>query len=230
MSYILDALRRAEQERAAVAGAPPPLEAAPGLLAGTEVPGARPAPRRVVPWLALAVLAGLAGAGLWWYPGPAPVSPPMSPPASPSASPSVSTPAPPAAAALPLVLAAPPRAAAPSSAGGSPQPEALPVPADMPAPPAGAEPQAPQPARPTSVAAAPPPPLTALPEAVRRALPPLRFEGTVYAADPADRLLMLNGHLLREGEAFSTEITVESIGPRSAVLRARGQRFTLARE
>lgn len=73
------------------------------------------------------------------------------------------------------------------------------------------------------------PGLAELPEDIRRALPPMRFEGTVYSDTASSRMLMINGQLLHEGESFNADIRVERIKPRSAVLSYRGQRFEFSR-
>ena len=51
------------------------------------------------------------------------------------------------------------------------------------------------------------------------------MNGSVYADEPAQRLLIVNGQVLREGDAASADLTLVSIGPKSAVLRYRGTTY-----
>jgi general secretion pathway protein B len=49
----------------------------------------------------------------------------------------------------------------------------------------------------------------------------------VYSEIPAQRMVILNGQVLREGDAVSDELVLEQIRARSAVMRLRGQRFEI---
>jgi general secretion pathway protein B len=71
------------------------------------------------------------------------------------------------------------------------------------------------------------PKLAELPEEVRRDVPPLAFGGSVYSEVPAQRMVIMNGQLLREGEALSADLTLETIRAKSAVFRIKGERFEL---
>jgi general secretion pathway protein B len=71
------------------------------------------------------------------------------------------------------------------------------------------------------------PKLAELPDELRRSVPPLAFGGAVYSEVPAQRMVILNGQLLREGEALSADLTLETIRAKSAVLRIKGERFEL---
>ena len=73
------------------------------------------------------------------------------------------------------------------------------------------------------------PALAELPDELRRALPTLHFDGAVYSDKPANRILMVNGQLLHEGEAITPELAIEKIGPKSPVLSFRGNRFEFSR-
>lgn len=232
MSYILDALRRAESERA--------NEKVPGLYdqaAAPLLPAERS--RAQTPWLWL--LAGativLAAAVVWLALRPSP-SAPVTPPAL------VQAPAPTHAAAAASAPSAPPApghvpteqplyrpAGAPAVISTAPtaspaQPAARPA-SQAPAP-------APSPAPAVAVAPANAseehaPALAELPDDVRRALPALHFDGAVYSDKPANRILMVNGQLLHEGEAITPELSIERINPKGAVLSFRGHRFVLTR-
>jgi general secretion pathway protein B len=67
----------------------------------------------------------------------------------------------------------------------------------------------------------------ALPEATRRSLPALSWSGGVYADQPAQRLVVVNGQVVREGDELATGLRLEQIGPKSVVVRWRGQRIEL---
>jgi general secretion pathway protein B len=66
-----------------------------------------------------------------------------------------------------------------------------------------------------------------LPEALRRGLPPLNVSGSMYSPDPASRMLVLDGQVLRVGQSAQPGLVVEQIGPKSAILSQQGQRFEL---
>ncbi len=119
MSYILDALRRAEAERQQ--GQVPGLHDAPAVAATASAPA--PNPARRYGWLVPALLLA-AGAAWWWWPRPG-VVPVVAPVVVPAAAPAPV--APPVAAAvqpapLPVVVSAPPPPppAAPASAAERP--------------------------------------------------------------------------------------------------------------
>ena len=59
----------------------------------------------------------------------------------------------------------------------------------------------------------------------RAGLPALAFGGSIYSNTPANRLLIVNGQLLHEGEALGPGVTLEQIRPKAAVINIRGQRF-----
>jgi general secretion pathway protein B len=73
--------------------------------------------------------------------------------------------------------------------------------------------------------AAPLPRLRDLPPELQREVPPLLVSGWVQSADPGSRQLLVNGMLLREGDALTPVMRLEQIGSRSAVFSVRGQRF-----
>jgi len=70
--------------------------------------------------------------------------------------------------------------------------------------------------------------LAELPEELRRGVPQLAFGGSVYSEIAAQRMVIFNGQVLREGDPITDDLQVEQIRPRSAVLRMRGQRFEIA--
>lgn len=237
MSYILDALRRAEADRERERGQVPGLHTQ--TLSGDPPPSAAGGRRRWAPWAGggLLLLAGL-GVGSWWTSSP-PVAPsplatpsprPASPPAegatsAPGASAPVPAPVAQASASAPQATAsvspylppylppAPPPAAV--AADTAPAPRAV-----AQAAPASASPPAPPPAADTRI-----PRLSELPESLRRELPRLAISGSVYSDDPASRFVIVNGEVQREGARLGADLVLEQIGPRELVLRFKGQRY-----
>lgn len=220
MSYILDALRRADAERER--GAVPGLHSQPSTPAPAA---ATPAPRRA-PWLvAAAALAILAlGGAVWWSTQRAPAQAvavaqtptPAATPAPRAAVRAETPPEPPAAAsaeAEPVPRVGPPRLVPPP-----PAPEAPPRRA-APAVPAATG------ARPTTAAAERSIPIDQLSAEQRRGLPQLSIGGAIYSDQPAARMLLVGGQLLHEGDTAAPGVTLERIGPRSAVLRWRELRY-----
>ncbi|MFZ2650509.1 MAG: general secretion pathway protein GspB, partial [Burkholderiaceae bacterium] len=67
-----------------------------------------------------------------------------------------------------------------------------------------------------------------LPEEVRRLIPSLVVNGSVYSKNPADRFLILNGQIVRESDTVAPDVVVEQIGLRSAVLSSLGFRFEIS--
>lgn len=216
MSYILDALRRAEADRERERGRVPGLHTQP-------LPGSEAAPaagqRRWLPWAGggLLLLAGI-GAGSWWA-------------GSPQEAPAPVQPAPPVAATAPVAMPAP--VAQPVASAPAPQPAASESPYLAPAPPPAAVTAEPRRSAAAPALAAPPAPepeariprLAELPESLRRELPKLTISGSVYSDDPASRFVMVNGEVTREGARLGPDLVLEQIGPRELVLRFKGQRF-----
>lgn len=250
MSYILQALQRAEAERNR--GATPGLHTP--TLPTTAPVEARP--RRVLPWALAggAIVAGAAAA--WWlWPAAPVVTPVAKAPAQPAPAAAVTAPLPVARASAPApapatapqalpgqslppeaVITAPPQPPAPAPAvrrgtADAVAPRAPAAGASAPAMPAkpvvppAAVPQAPPPA--VAPAQAPLPTLAELPPALRQSLPTLNLGGGIYSPEPANRLLIVNGQVLREKAQIAPELLLESIGPRAAVFRFKGQRFEM---
>jgi general secretion pathway protein B len=61
----------------------------------------------------------------------------------------------------------------------------------------------------------------------KREWPPLTIGGSIYSDNAASRFVMINGQVVREGEAAAPGVTVERIGPKSAVLRFKDRRVEL---
>ena len=230
MSYILDALKRADAERE--------RGAVPGLHAQqTAALAAAPATRaRTRLWLisgAVLTLSAIA-AGLWLWHAPASEA---SLPAVQLAmvAPLVNAPAPattPAPTPTPMPAAA--SVAIPAPAPTNPLPAVAPV-VVSPAPPVVAAP-APAAAPKAAVAVSAPAPVVApvipllseLPEDLRRQIPTLAITGAVYSETPAQRLLLVNNLVLHQGDLAAPELSLEEIRPKSSVFSFRGTRFRVA--
>lgn len=240
MSLILQALKKAEAERAL--GQVPSAHA---TLAETDPPTPSRSSQRAARWAGAALLAAGLGAAGWWASRATP-TPPSSTPAA-----SVERSQPQATAPLPST---PPNAAvatdaapAPVTPGPSPAPGAVVATTQAPSPPRTTAGQAAQPAAamqaprtpptsaPAAVPASAPTPATErpalrledLPAAVRRTLPPLALGGVIHAERRADRMVILDGEVRREGELVAPDLVVERIEPRGVTLRHQGQALRL---
>jgi general secretion pathway protein B len=234
MSYILDALRKADAQRErdssrGIHAHPMPLgSAASGRGA-----------RGPLLWGLAAVAIALIAAGGWYAsrdkesPQPAPVvataspvivaspatiSAPVEPSLPPAASAIVPAPPPPVQAREAAFVQVTPHMggmAPPPRPQQQPQPPQvqtppMPAPASGPALPAAQQQQAP------AVAGLPPD------------APRVSISGGVYSSSPAQRMLVVNGQVFNEGSEVAPGLVVEEIKPRTAVLKFRGARYTVA--
>lgn len=218
MSYILDALKKADAERDRERSAIPGLHTPVASLDDGD------AARRRWPALILWGLASLGAAGLaqlgWqWLQRPA--VPPQT-----------------------IVTAAPPPALRPEPASPAAAVAVTPTPAVPPVtpvapvtPPPRKEPphnkaeREPVPIAPAPAPAPPPnriPSLAELPEALRRELPPMAIGGAMYSTTPANRLLIVNNGVFHEGDQPAPGLVLEEIKLKSAVFRYKGQRYSVA--
>lgn len=200
MSYILDALKRADAERER--GHVPGLHSQSAAMLSATSHKAPSRPSRRAQATAVAVLLLTAAAALWWWSGTDQPPPAVAVPAPASA------PAPPPAPVLPIL--APPVPASPASR----------APVEAAAPAAIA---APAPA--TSPDSVRPP--ADLPPEARAALPRPSVSGATYSANPEHRMLIVNGHVVREGQTIEPGLVLETISPRSAVFNHNGTRFNV---
>jgi general secretion pathway protein B len=232
MSYILDALRKADAERER--GTVPGIHAQP-MFAGAAQTG--PA-RTARPWvwaLVAALMAALVAALVWALMSRGAPSGAAAPPG-------------------PVAAAAPP-AAAPVNPAPVPAPALVPLEAAKPAPtpaPHKRKPVAPAPTRPIgahpatepaaaiasakaavragTAAPAPTPEgrvytLNELPADIRRQLPAITIGGSRYSASQADRILIVNGQVLHEGDRITPDLVLEHIKLKAAVLAFKGYRY-----
>lgn len=235
MSYILDALRRAEAERGR--GAVPGIHTQ-AMPAG-GAPAERPAPANLVlVGTAVLAVAALAAGGTWWA---------MQRPAgggAPAGTAAVAVAPPVAPAPAPTVAPAPVPAPAPTQPVVASTVEPRPV-----APKRVAEPVRERPVRETEPArreAAPPAPSPAavaapaapangpvfaqneLPPSVREQLPVLQVTGATYSSNPAHRMAIVNGQVLQEGDQAAPGLKLERIEQGRTVWSFRGYRYAVA--
>lgn len=243
MSYILDALRRAQAERGrgGVPGLHTPAVAA---SSAAEVPQSSGGNRLV--WLIAAGAAAIALVLAWLQFSPKASAPAPTPPPAVVAS-AVVQPEP-----APVLVPAPAPAPIPTPAPVAP-PEPAPVVIDVtppPPPPPPAPPVVPQ-AKPAVVAPAPKPapavanpaapdnakvatapstPVYAvgeLPAAVREQLPALQLAGITYSSNSKYRMVIVNGQVLHEGESAGPGLVLERIESARTIWAFRGYRFAL---
>ncbi|WP_296947095.1 general secretion pathway protein GspB [uncultured Massilia sp.] len=236
MSYILEALKKAQAERqlgdTPTIHAPQPAQAARAPAAGGHKP--------LLLGLGAGALVVVAGALLLWRQAPAPASATASAArAVPAAVPAPSAartlevsapPPPPHPAAIPAAPAAHPAGTPPSPparVAAAPAPASAPasVPAPVPAPASGPV-AAPQPRAPAPEDSLPL--LQQLPEPLRSEVPRLAFGGYMYSANPADRLLLVDKTLRHEGEEVAPGLVLEKLLPHAAVMNYRGTRYRVA--
>ena len=248
MSYILDALRRAESERER--GTLPGLN----THAGAQVHVDRRLLGRGNPWLWL--LAGMVaavlltvGVRLWWgwatagvlveppqaaaqsavaLPTP-PVPPVLGTPSTVESPPAVTSPRVPAAV---VAAQAParvePRVEARVAPAQAPASTAVPIaasnaPVRAPAGTSSAPLAAPPVAPPDGRIHAP----DELPAEIRRELPNLAFGGLIQLEDPPRRSLIINDVIYMEGDLIQPNLVLDQIRPNAAVLRYKGYRYQL---
>lgn len=239
MSYILDALRRADAERER--GEVPGLQSQQQHAAlDDDAPVRRLNPMLLaVVALALALVVAV-GWNLWGARDPAPVAAaPVPAPAVIAAPVAAAPPLATAAAVLPSPATAPvtapattapvrpaPRRAAASATSGAPVNMAA---AANPATPSRTDAGS----RPAASAAARGGPETRvfttaeLPEDIRRELPKVAIGGASYSSDAASRMVIINGQVFHEGDKVATGLVLEKIKLKAAVLAFKGWRYQI---
>ncbi|MBK6386540.1 MAG: general secretion pathway protein GspB [Rhodoferax sp.] len=239
MSYILDALKKADSERE--------RGAIPGIHA-QQVPymavTAKPAGNlKLVLWLIVGLLTVILGALAWRMTSTGDALPVQVAAAPPSLPP----PAPAADSGKPAVVASSvPQTPPPTTEAAPAKPE--PANASSAAVKTAAKDKAAM-SKPTTVrtetrpvakAAAPKAGVTAasaetrvyalaeLPDDVQRDLPKLTISGGTYSSNPAQRLLIVNNQVFLEGGQPAPGVTVEQIRQNAAVLSFKGYRYRVA--
>lgn len=240
MSYILDALKRADAERER--GHVPGLHSqSPATF--TSAPASPHSQRPGVALMAGAVLLLLlAAAGWWWLTAPGADIPQPSAVMAPAAAP---RPAPLLLPASPTATAAATLPTAPAQPILAPEPATSPRNASEPAPPRqiAPTPSSVSPGKETPKAASTPEPtapaaspagspstvrsFAELPPEIRAQLPPISISGSTYSSNPAHRMLIANGKVVHEGDEIAPGLQLDSIGPGKAVLNHRGTRYSI---
>jgi general secretion pathway protein B len=220
MSYILEALKKAQAERqlgnAPTIHAPHLHHAAPRL----------PAVKRsgVLALAAGAAVVAAAGWFAWSQRAPAPVAvltPPAPVAVAPVAAPAAAPAATPTPAPAPVTVVAPaPVANPPPPAVARVEPVVRPRKAAVPAVPVA------------QVAAPAPAPVEEniryakdLPLEIQQQLPRVGFGGYMYSDNAADRLVLVDKTLRHEGEEIAPGLMLEKLLPKGAVLNYRGTRY-----
>jgi len=67
-----------------------------------------------------------------------------------------------------------------------------------------------------------------LPEDVRRSLPALPLGGAMYSKNAADRMLIVGGQVLHEGDTIAPDLKLEQIRLKSAVFRFKAYRYEVS--
>jgi general secretion pathway protein B len=225
MSYILDALQRAdaERERGHVPG-----------LNSQRVPPASRKPvqaRRLRPWhVALAAALGLCVVlALWWWQPPSLQS--TSTPATERPAPTMREAPPPAQTAarsepvLPILAPPRPEPAAPARPATATATASKKAPAPSASAPASAPSVTPAAAEVSPAGAVRS--FAELSPEVRAQLPAVSVSGATYSKDAAVRMLIVNGKVVQEGQEIAPGLKLETIGQRSAVLNHQGLRYSI---
>lgn len=217
MSYILEALKKAQAERAR--GAVPGVDAQPVPTIQHQPAVARGA------WIAATLALLAAGALVYWqgpWTSPAPVARVIDTPAAQPA-PTVAQPA--------------PAAPQPEPPKASPSPKVATVPTPVTPKPVRklGEPMPGETVPAAAVAAAAPAPaperialLQDLPAQIQREIPALAVNGYIYASNPSDRSVLINNRLRREGDVLADGFILEKLLPREMVLNYRGYRYRMS--
>ena len=73
-------------------------------------------------------------------------------------------------------------------------------------------------------------PYSNLPFSLRKALPEIKLSMHVYAADAAQRFVILNDSRMLEGDKTADEVILREVRPDGVVLEFQGQRFFYPRD
>lgn len=200
MSYILDALRKADAQRE---GSPARgIHAQP--MRAVPVAGGTPWRHRPLAWVGGLGAVGVLAVAAWylWAGQGGEVAPPLSTP------PTVA-----AVKVLPAPVALP-----------------APVPAPIVVAPVVVAPKLPPPpvVRASAPVLVPAPESAAPATGWPADAPKLAISGAIHSDNPAQRMLIVNGQVFNEGGEPAPGVQIEQIRPRNVVLRFRGQRYIVA--
>lgn len=208
MSYILEALRKAERQRRP--------RAVPGLETVPPGSSARRAPMWALPLVGALLVNAVVLVALQ-RPDPATRSAPARAPGGSETS--VPAPPPPAPAVVRKPPPPPPGAEAGASRPPRPAPPVKPPARPALAPTTPAAPPAPGPATPDAA--------SDVPAAFRAALAQLRVQALVYSDDPQERKVFINGRGFVQGQQVDGGILVEEILEEGVLLSYEGHRHVL---
>ncbi|MYM76161.1 GspB domain-containing protein [Duganella sp. FT134W] len=223
MSYILEALKKAQAERQL--GNAPTLHAPTLQSVERTSTAARLSKPMLLAVLGMAVVIGVLLV-LVWRPSAQPVvSPTQAMPAMPTVAAAPSAPVAQAAPAAPTPLPAPvadlPQSVANLARASAPEP----LPAQLQS--QASAPAKPASANPASTSDEPVVNLRDLPEPIQRAIPPVAVGGYIYSKNAADRLLLVDKVLRHEGEEVAPGLLLEKLQPKEAVFNFRGYRYRI---
>jgi general secretion pathway protein B len=218
MSYILEALKKAQAERQL--GSSPTIHAPTLQATQPSLSTARFSKPMLLALLGMAVVIGVLLVLVWRPAAPAasaePVTPAVAPQvaATPSARPVQAAPTP-----LPAPVADLPQSVANLARASTPAPVEQ-----------AAAPAAPRSAIQAAAQAAvasdePVVNLRDLPEPIQRAIPQVKVGGYIYSKNAADRLLLIDKILRHEGEEVAPGLVLEKLQPKEAVFNFKGYRY-----
>lgn len=221
MSYILEALKKGESERRSGTSDAAPLP--PGVEALKHKPHASTNRLRLQIGLPLlfAALAGTAYIAFREEPPSVAIAEPVGPPQHTAALPTPATPAAPAPSPLPAAASAipatPPEKPKEKIAKKNPDKKQL---ATIPE----------KTAKPMQAAQADKDDdhivmLRDLPEQIQREIPVFTIGGYIYSGNRADRSVLINNRLLREGDEIAPGLALEQMTPNGMVLSYKGHRY-----
>jgi general secretion pathway protein B len=206
MSYILDAIKKAERDRNL--GTIPTIHA-------QAVPGAASHDRKSIwrsqwLWIVLCLMMLVLIVFAWFRPAKIVESSPKPIPelAAPIESPVIATP--PLAAAAPEPMPAKPKQAKEFPVTASPPVQKKPAPAPIAA----------KPSEENSV-----PTLRELPEQIQLEIPQLAVGGYIYSQVQAERFILVNKKLLHEGDQLAPDLTLEKMLPNGLIFNYKGYRY-----
>lgn len=200
MSYILEALKKAEAERHG--GAPQAAR----LPVFASAPAGQAASRSRLLWMTIPAIA-LAAAGTAWFTLEQEESPPRTLTQAPvQASPALALPPPPEVTSAPAVEPARPTQKPKEQ---PPEKKTAEKSESKKRPPAEQQVMT----------------VRELPEHIQREIPPLVVGGYIYSSSKADRSVLINKRLLREGDEVAPGLTLETMQPNGMIFSYKGYRY-----
>jgi general secretion pathway protein B len=230
MSYILDALKKAEAERNSDTGTNLHAQQPAWDISPAGKPASRIGNTMALGLTAMAGALVALTALVWFRPWESAPAAPVAPiaaiaPTPPAAVASAASVPPPEPAAKPAQPTPPPVAAQESASAPTPAPVKPVKPKAKPTK-AAKDVAEKKPAKPdaseneTRIAG-----LRELPAHIQNEIPPLTVSGYIYSANKADRTVLINKKLLREGDRVAPDLVLEKLTPTGMVLNYKGYRY-----